>query len=99
MNLSIKHKNTGKVILEVNAESLSEANLREVEVVIQWQAQVEKRICYSVKHQNYVIHKLGCFWGCIKEGYSIPVKRHGHEDDCHLQECGVRIAMCSADPV
>ena len=46
--------------------------------IIQWQApQGEKRICYSIKYDDCVMHKLGCFWGATDEAVKAIRKKYG----------------------
>jgi hypothetical protein len=46
--------------------------------IIQWQApQGERRICYSVKYDDCVMHKLGCFWRATDEAVKAIRKKYG----------------------
>jgi hypothetical protein len=57
---------------------LSGVNLSGAMGIMQWQApQGEKRTCYSVKHANCVMHKLGCFWGDTDEAIKAIIKKYG----------------------
>jgi hypothetical protein len=48
--------------------------------IIQWQApQGERRICYSVKYDYGVMHKLGCFWGSTDEAVKAIRKKYGQD--------------------
>jgi len=54
------------------------ANLYDAKGILQWQApQGEKRICYSVKHDDCVMHKLGCFWGTTDEAVEAIRNKYG----------------------
>ena len=54
------------------------ADLRGARGILQWQApQGEKRICYSVKAEDCVMHKLGCFWGATDEAVEAIRKKYG----------------------
>ena len=59
--------------------NLEGANLWGARGILQWQApQGEKRICYSVKHQECVMHQLGCFWGTSDEAVEAIRKKYGN---------------------
>ena len=46
--------------------------------ILQWQSpQGLKRICYSVKHDDCVMHKLSCFWGTTDEAVEAIRKEYG----------------------
>jgi hypothetical protein len=46
--------------------------------IIQWQApQGKKRICYSVKYDDCVMNRLGCFWGTTDEAVKAIRKKYG----------------------
>ena len=54
------------------------ANLRGARGILQWQSpQGEKRICYSVKAEDCVMHKLGCFWGNTEDAVAAIRKKYG----------------------
>ena len=54
------------------------ANLRGAKGILQWQTpQGLKCICYSVKHDDCVMHKLGCFWGTTNEAVEAIRKKYG----------------------
>lgn len=54
------------------------ADFHGVRGLLQWQApQGERRICYSVKHDDCVMHKLGCFWGATDEAVEAIRKKYG----------------------
>jgi hypothetical protein len=57
---------------------LTGAYLTGAKSIIQWQSpQGEKRICYSVKHTDCIMHKLGCFWGNTDEATSAIREKYG----------------------
>ena len=57
---------------------LYKVNLYDAEGILQWQSpQGKKRICYSVKHDDCVMHKLGCFWGTTEEAVTAIRKKYG----------------------
>ena len=46
--------------------------------ILQWQSpQGLKRICYSVKHDDCVMHKLSCFWGTTDEAVEAIRNKYG----------------------
>ena len=54
------------------------ANLVGATGILQWQSpQGLKRICYSVKHDDCVMHKLSCFWGTTDEAVEAIRKKYG----------------------
>lgn len=54
------------------------ADLYRAKKIMQWQApQGEKRICYSVKHDSCVMHKMGCFWGNTEEAVTAIREKYG----------------------
>ena len=54
------------------------ANLVGARGILQWQSpQGENRICYSVKAEDCVMHKLGCFWGTTDEAVEAIRKKYG----------------------
>jgi hypothetical protein len=58
--------------------ALRGANLKGAMGIMQWQApQGIKRICYSVKHDDCVMHQLGCFWGNTKCAVSAIRLKYG----------------------
>jgi hypothetical protein len=58
--------------------NLRGAYLRGAKSILQWQSpQGEKRICYSVKHADCIIHKLGCFWGNTDEAITAIRRKYG----------------------
>ena len=59
---------------------LAGADLSGAKGIIQWQApQGEKRICYSVKHDDCVMHKLGCFWGSTDKAVKAIRKKYDED--------------------
>jgi hypothetical protein len=57
---------------------LGDAYLSGARGIIQWQApQGERRICYSVKYDYGVMHKLGCFWGSTDEAVEAIRNKYG----------------------
>jgi hypothetical protein len=53
---------------KLNTADLHGAYLSSTRGIIQWQSPVGiKRTCYSVKHDDCVMHQLGCFWGDTDE--------------------------------
>jgi hypothetical protein len=57
---------------------LAGADLRGAKSILQWQApQGQKRICYSVKHADRVMHKLGCFWGDTDKSIKAIREKYG----------------------
>mgnify|MGYP000553505755 CR=1 FL=1 len=89
--MKIKNRFTGKVILtietlvganlsdaDLRGADLSAANLRGAKNILQWQSPLgEKRICYSVKHSDCVMHQLGCHWGDTQSTVDAIIKRYG----------------------
>ena len=56
------------------------ADLRGARGLLQWQApQGKKRICYSIKYYDCVMHKLGCFWGATDKAVKAIRKKYGQE--------------------
>jgi len=56
------------------------AYFRNAQGIRQWQApQGKKRICYSVKHDDCVMHKLGCFWGATDKALDAIRKKYGYD--------------------
>jgi uncharacterized protein YjbI with pentapeptide repeats len=48
--------------------------------IIHWQSPLgEKRICYSVKHDDCVMHQLGCFWGDTDEAIEAIREKYGDD--------------------
>lgn len=46
--------------------------------ILQWQSpQGCRRVCYSVKHRNCVMHRLECFWGTTEEAVEAIRKKYG----------------------
>jgi hypothetical protein len=46
--------------------------------LLQWQApQGQKRICYSVKYDDCVMHKVGCFWGSTDKAVEAIRNKYG----------------------
>lgn len=63
----------------LHGANLEGADLEGAKGIMQWQApQGEKRICYSVKHDNCVMHKLGCFWGDTDEAVRAIREKYGN---------------------
>lgn len=66
-----------------NGANLNRANLHKADFwgsknLIQWQSpQGKKRICYSVKHDTCVMHKLGCHWGDTEATVEAIRKKYG----------------------
>lgn len=57
---------------------LKGAFLKGARGILQWQSpQGEKRICYSVKAEDCVMHKLGCFWGATEEAVEAIREKYG----------------------
>ena len=70
---------------DLSGADLRRADLRCAMGIMQWQApQGEKRTCYSVKHADCVMHKLGCFWGDTKDAVSAIRLKYG--DDSLYEE-------------
>ena len=54
------------------------ADLRGAKGILNWQSPLGcKRMCYSVLHENNVMHQLGCFWGGTKEAQSAIIEKYG----------------------
>ena len=50
----------------------------DIKTVMQWQTpHGEKRICYSIKHGNCVVHQLGCFVGTTEEAIEAIRQKYG----------------------
>jgi hypothetical protein len=59
---------------------LNRVNLRGAEGIIQWQSPLGvKRICYSVKYDYCVMHKIGCFWGDTDEAVTAIRQKYGND--------------------
>ena len=57
---------------------LARADLKGARGILQWQSpQGEKRICCSVKAEDCVMHKLGCFWGTTEEAVEAIRRKYG----------------------
>ena len=57
---------------------LSGADLWGAKGILQWQSpQGQKRICFSVKHKDHVMHQLGCFWGTTDEAVTAIREKYG----------------------
>ena len=57
---------------------LGGADLWGAKGIIQWQSpQGQKRICFSVKHKDHVMHQLGCFWGTTEEAVTAIREKYG----------------------
>jgi hypothetical protein len=62
----------------LNDADLENADLRCAKGIIHWQSPVGiKRTCYSVKHDNCVMHKLGCFYGNTEKAVTAIRKKYG----------------------
>ena len=60
--------------------SLYCAELRNAKGIIHWQSPLGiKRTCYSVKHDDCVMHKLGCFWGDTDEAVTAIREKYGDD--------------------
>ena len=56
------------------------ADLQGAKGAMQWQAPVGiKRICFSVKHDECVMHKLGCFWGDTEKAVTAIREKYGED--------------------
>jgi hypothetical protein len=56
------------------------ANLEGSRGIIHWQSPVGiKRACYSVKHDNCVMHKLGCFYGNTDKAVTAIREKYGDD--------------------
>ena len=65
---------------DLHGAYLHGADLRGARGILQWQApQGEKRICYSVKHDDCVMHKIECFWGTTDEALGAIRKKYGED--------------------
>ena len=61
--------------------------------ILQWQSpQGENRICYSVKAEDCVMHKLGCFWGTTDEAVEAIRKKYG--EGSLYEEVLILMAKC-----
>ncbi len=57
---------------------LEDSNIKGAKGVLQWNSpQGSKRTCYSVKHKDCVMHKLGCFWGNTVEALDAIRNKYG----------------------
>jgi hypothetical protein len=62
----------------LHGANLRGADLYGAKGILQWQAPIgEKRLCYSVKHEGFVMHQLGCFWGTTDEAVEAIRKKYG----------------------
>jgi uncharacterized protein YjbI with pentapeptide repeats len=63
---------------DLRGANLYGADLEGARGILQWQSpQGEKRICYSVKAEDCVMHKLGCFWGTTDEAVEAIRNKYG----------------------
>ena len=59
---------------------LKGANLKGANYILQWQSpQGFQRTCYSVKHDDCVMHKLGCFWGTTEQAIEAIREKYGND--------------------
>ena len=59
---------------------LSGADLWGADYILQWQSpQGVRRTCYSVKHDDCVMHKLGCFWGTTEQAVEAIREKYGND--------------------
>jgi hypothetical protein len=73
--------------------NLHGANLVGARGILQWQSpQGENRICYSVKAEDCVMHKLGCFWGTTDEAVEAIRKKYG--EGSLYEEVLILMAKC-----
>lgn len=57
---------------------LHDTNLYNAIGLLTWQSpQGLKCICYSVKHEKTVMHKLGCFWGDTEQAVEAIKEKYG----------------------
>lgn len=57
---------------------LSGLDLTGAKGLLTWQSPLGvKRICYSVKHEKTVMHKLGCFWGNTQQAIEAINEKYG----------------------
>jgi hypothetical protein len=63
---------------DLEGANLYHAGLEDVKGLITWQSPVGiKRMCYSVKHDACIMHKLGCFWGDTDEAIEAIREKYG----------------------
>ena len=66
---------TGAILTDADLRS---ADLTGAKNIIQWQSPLGiKRICYSVKHDECVMHQLGCFWGDTEQALTAIIGKYG----------------------
>lgn len=60
--------------------NLKGAYLKGANYILQWQSpQGFQRTCYSVKHDDCVMHKLGCFWGNTEQAIEAIREKYGND--------------------
>jgi hypothetical protein len=65
---------------DLSGANLYHSGLEDVQGIIQWQSPIGiKRICYSVKHDSCVMHKIGCFWGDTNEAVTAIRQKYGND--------------------
>ena len=70
---------------DLSDADLTGAELAYVVGIMQWQSPLDiKRICYSVKHSDCVMHQIGCFWGNTEEAVQAIREKYG-EDSMYEQ--------------
>jgi hypothetical protein len=65
---------------DLRGANLSGVNLWCADYILQWQTpQGTRRTCYSVKHDDCVMHKLGCFWGTTEQAIEAIREKYGND--------------------
>ena len=65
---------------DLQSTDLRGADLKGANYILQWQSpQGFQRTCYSVKHDGYVMHKLGCFWGNTEQAVEAIREKYGND--------------------
>ena len=70
---------------DLKSANLWGAGLSGANYISQWQSpQGFRRTCYSVKHDDCVMHKLGCFWGTTEQA-TVAIREKYGDDSIYEQ--------------
>lgn len=57
---------------------LDKADLTDTRNILRWQSPIgSRRMCYSVRQDVGIMHKIGCFWGDTEDAIANITKRYG----------------------
>lgn len=80
-NANLNYANLNNASLydaSLDGANLYGARLDGAKGILQWQSPCgERRMCYSIKHDDCVMHKLGCFWGTTDKAVEAIRKKYG----------------------